>query len=178
MIFVLAPSEARVCALETTTANAPATPTLLPPAPAIPSAASLFANAVSRFWLETAFTTTSPARVITVPSSSAALVVLFAKAIPTPTATPTLVLGSTASPAPRALKLLVPEAFRLINPPDESLRPLVTDASTLSDKMVSPTAAATATLPPPWVPWFDSLVWLFLSDLVLSAPSACVLFWS
>ena len=57
---VLAPMEAIVCAFDTATANAPATPTLLAPAPATPSAASLRAKAGDVFCVEVAVTDRSP----------------------------------------------------------------------------------------------------------------------
>ena len=88
--------------------------------------------------------------------------------------TPTLEFGSTASPAPRALKLdaLVAAMFIALPAPDWIVRPPVTAALTLSVIATTPTAAAMLTLPPPFVPWLVCESWLFFSVLELADLSA------
>ena len=169
------PMVASVCAFDAATASAPATPTLLPPAPATPSAASLRAKSGEVFCNDVAVTARSPACVTCVSVASEASVRLSARLMPTPTATPTCMRGSTASPAPRALKLLSLRAATVVAPPDDSSRPPVTVACTSSLSTFTPTAAAIATLPPPCAPWLVCAVWLVVSVLLLVALSDWVL---
>ena len=175
-ICVWAPMVAAVCAFDTATANAPATPTLLPPAPAMPSAVSRLAKAASRFCVDSAVTLMSCAPVIWVWSPSCAEVLLLETAMPTPTPTPALLAALTASPAPRARKLLSWLARTSIAPPVASWWPPATEASTLSAITATPTAAAIATLPPPWVAWLVCASWLPSSALVLAALWDCPLY--
>jgi hypothetical protein len=93
--------------------------------------------------------------------------------------TPTFEFGSTASPAPRALKFdsLLAAMFMAWPTPDWIVRPPVTEALTLSVIATTPTAAAMLTFPPPCVPWLVCESWLFFSVFELVDLSACCWFW-
>ena len=136
------------------------------------------------FCRDSAATVTSPAAFTVVLSPIDAAVSLRATLIPTPTPMPALALGSSAAPLPRELKSVVVSAVMLSLPPvlilrlDDASAPPIIAASTSSSMTDTPTAAATSTFLPPWVPFclsavsFNALELVFLGLLGAVSPSS------